>query len=94
MHFPTRVRSALYGILLLGAGGCFLYMAVLAWNGTIVFPEDCSRSRRVLGCHVWNGVYWVGGAAGVGSLFALFGLMGLAMGARFVLGRARLRDVE
>ena len=94
MHFPVRVRSILYGMLLIAAGCCFLYGAVLVWNGSMVFPENCSSARRVLGCHVLNAMHAAGGAALVGGFFALLGVTGLVVGRRFIAGRASVRSVE
>ncbi len=91
MHFPRRVRGALLGLLFVALSIGLLHLAFLAANGTIAFPADCTRSRRVLGCQLWNALHAAGGVPLISALWALFGVAGLAVGASYIRGNALRR---
>lgn len=89
MMFPARVRRVLVGLLMVAVGVAFLHIAVLAWDGTAVYPKDCSTLRRTLGCSVENLLHAVGGTLLVGAFRAAIGIASVVVGVQVIRGRVK-----
>jgi hypothetical protein len=89
--YPFKKSSRAAGLMCIFLSALCAVLAYQVWFGSLDLPEDCSRYRAKLGCHIVNAIYGVSGRPGVAALWA--GVAGLLLwGARkFIKGSRRQR---
>ena len=76
--------SRALGLVFVVFGSMTLLLAVRQMLQPEDFPQDCSSRRRVVMCHVENGLFEMGGAVLAALPYALAGMALLMIGVRLV----------